>query len=1084
MTRRGCAGGEASRARRLRRGDGGSTSLEVVLLVPVLMLLALFVLWAGRGGRAALIADLAAEEAATAAALACEQGRAVECEDLVTDVLRARPGLDFLCIGGPRPVPGETGILEERWLGRDDLVPDPSSGVTAANTEVSGVGVLGVSFVCETDGAVAPLRGVFPTVAFRGQASEVAILQGAPKVGVSDAEVIEGDPGDSGDPPKLTFTLTLDAPATAEVVLPFAIVGGDPVDGRATEGADYTLPVPSTVTIQVGNTGATIEVEVVRDDLYEADETLELVLGELPDPALLNLDQANRSATGTIRNDDDPPTVYARDAVAVTEGDGVQLSFEVGLRAQAGVEVTVEYETADGTATTGNTCQDILDPDYVEGDGRLTFRPGNPVSQTVTVEVDDDLCGEGPETVELRLTASNAQFGSRVGPDADCPAVGDAGTDSDDCAVGLIRDDEPGLSVGNAEACENADPAECPPKPGLVGGRLVFTVTRTGPKTPRVEVHVGTADDGAPITDGARSTDDYGPLGSCSASSPTVTISAGTATPTGTVEVVLVDDGLDEADETLLVELCDPSDNAWIDVSPGRGTIIDDDPEPDVFVSDASVTEADGAVLGFDVALTEATGRAEGVTVEYCTEDGTAAEPDDYTEVACSPQRAGEVRFGSGETGSKRAVVAVVDDDLDEADETVVLRLGASNAGFADPGGGTGPCPVEVPDDLGTQLVDESDDGDDMCAVGTIVDDDAPPLLRVGDARGTEGAPLRFEVSLVSAADGTSPVAAQRPVTATWSVRHNTTVDGDLTASREPPATQLTGTVAFRANQRTAHITVPVAGTTVDDSLDEDAEETFDVVLTLAPADPLDPEAAVDADTPGTGTVVDNDDPPAAVIVECPDAALGLDPCPDGVGSSEVEGKTLTFTVRLGQVSGRDVVVGWRTVQKAPPAADVATGAASSSAAGADYVNEVGTVTIGAGDRTGTFDVASVDDAEDERDYEFFGVSLDAAPGSDPAYRLGADTAADGRIETTTTWSCACWTPARTAASRTSRCAWARPRTMRSSLWPCSTPTPTWRSTPPRLCRLSSRPWSAPLRRRGPLKRARSSISLRWLTAV
>ena len=175
------------------RPDAGSTSLEVVLLVPVMMLLALFVLWAGRGGRVALITDLAAEEAATAAALACEEGKP-GCEDLVADILAARPGLGFLCIGGPRPVPGRDGLLDTQWLGRDDLSVDP------VDTEVSGVGVLDVGFVCETDGAVAPLRGVFPTVTFRGQASEVAILQGPPKVGIEDVEVLEANAGNPQPP--------------------------------------------------------------------------------------------------------------------------------------------------------------------------------------------------------------------------------------------------------------------------------------------------------------------------------------------------------------------------------------------------------------------------------------------------------------------------------------------------------------------------------------------------------------------------------------------------------------------------------------------------------------------------------------------------------------------------------------------------------------------------------------------------------------------------------------------------------------------------------------------------------------------
>ena len=972
-------GGEASQARR-RRGEAGSTSLEVVLLVPVLMLLALFVLWAGRGGRAALVTDLAAEEAATAAALACEEGKP-GCEDLVTDVLRARPGLDFLCIGGPRPAPGNTGILEEQWLGRDDLVPDPASGVTVQNTEVSGVGVLGVSFVCETDGAVAPLRGVFPTVEFRGQASEVAVLQGAPKAGVSDAEVTEGDPTDPGDPPKLTFTLTLDAPATAEVVLPYTITGGDPADGRATEGADYTPPPPLTVTIAEGATTAAIEVEVVRDDLHEADETLELELGDPPDPALLNLDQARRSATGTIRDDDDPPSVYARDASsAVTEGDGVQLTFQVGLLAEPGVEVAVGYETADGTAETGNTCGGSPAPDYLLASSTLTFRAGETGPRDVTVTIGDDLCGEGPETVELRLQASGARFSGTVGRGTPCTAEADAGTDRDDCAVGTILDDEPGLSVGDARACENADPVECGRNPGDPAATLVFTVTRTGPKTPAVTVHVGTADDNAPGAAGASSTD-YTALGTCSTASPVVAIPAG-APGTATVEVALSDDMLDEDPETLLLELCEPSDNAWIDTSPGKGTIEDDDDSPTVLASDASAAEA-GGVLSFDVALSAGSGRAQGVTVEYCTDDGTAAEPDDYTEVTCPPSQ--QVQFGPGETGPKQAVVTVADDDLDEEDETVVLRLDATNARFAGHVGPTDPCPAAVPDDPATNNVDESANHDDDCAAGTITDDDDPPLLRVDDVTASEGDDLEFTVSLVSAADTSRRVAAARPITVNYAVSHGSTDVLDLQGA-------LSGEVSFAAGDSTQ----PVKVQTREDALDEDGE-TFELGLSVPAADPGEsPAAAVDADTPGTGTIEDDDDPPTARIVTN-----------GGFGASATEGLPLSFTVQLDRASGRDVVVAWRTVQKAtaslPYAA--ATGAGSATDAGADYVNVAGgTAEITAGNTRATLTVQSVDDGRaphdplDERD-ELFEVWLDAPSGPDPTYRRHASGyRADGRI--------------------------------------------------------------------------------------
>ncbi|MYL03308.1 MAG: hypothetical protein F4011_03885, partial [Acidimicrobiaceae bacterium] len=87
------------------RDDAGSVSLELVLLTPVLVLLTLFVLWAGRGGRVALTADLAAEEAATAAAVCCEEGPGgnLDREALVQDMLETRPGLGFLCVGGLHP---------------------------------------------------------------------------------------------------------------------------------------------------------------------------------------------------------------------------------------------------------------------------------------------------------------------------------------------------------------------------------------------------------------------------------------------------------------------------------------------------------------------------------------------------------------------------------------------------------------------------------------------------------------------------------------------------------------------------------------------------------------------------------------------------------------------------------------------------------------------------------------------------------------------------------------------------------------------------------------------------------------------
>ena len=193
------------------------------MLVPVLMLLVLFVLWAGRGGRVQLVTDLAAEEAATVAALCCDEDDAEGRERAVRSVLESRPGLGFLCVGGPRPV-------GEKFVSQSSLYFDGTDGGS-----FGGVGVLGVEVLCETDGAVAPLRGVFPRVSFVGRASEVVLLAppygkvpGLPLVSVADVEV----PENAG---VATFTLTLDEPTTDDVTVSYRTAEGGATAGENAE---------------------------------------------------------------------------------------------------------------------------------------------------------------------------------------------------------------------------------------------------------------------------------------------------------------------------------------------------------------------------------------------------------------------------------------------------------------------------------------------------------------------------------------------------------------------------------------------------------------------------------------------------------------------------------------------------------------------------------------------------------------------------------------------------------------------------------------------------------------------------------
>ena len=120
-------------------------------------------------------------------------------------------------------------------------------------------------------------------------------------------------------------------------------------------------------------------------------------------------DAAGRMLAGglstTVRG---PVTLSVADAQA-EEGTDETIGFAVSLSRAASGAMTVDYATADGTATAGE--------DYSSTSGTLTFAAGE-TSKTVSVPVLDDVVDEGQETFTLRL--SNAT-GARI---ADAEATG------------------------------------------------------------------------------------------------------------------------------------------------------------------------------------------------------------------------------------------------------------------------------------------------------------------------------------------------------------------------------------------------------------------------------------------------------------------------------------------------------------------------------------------------------------------------------------------------------------------------------------------------------------------------------------
>jgi hypothetical protein len=110
---------------------------------------------------------------------------------------------------------------------------------------------------------------------------------------------------------------------------------------------------------------------------------------------------ANDAPDGTqnvYANTFTPHRVLAIDDVAQAEGDSgtTAFTFTVSLQPPRVSSVTVDYATADGTAT-------AADGDYVPTSGTLTFGPGE-TEKTITVLVNGDTRLEGDETFAIVLS--------------------------------------------------------------------------------------------------------------------------------------------------------------------------------------------------------------------------------------------------------------------------------------------------------------------------------------------------------------------------------------------------------------------------------------------------------------------------------------------------------------------------------------------------------------------------------------------------------------------------------------------------------------------------------------------------------
>jgi chitinase len=382
-------------------------------------------------------------------------------------------------------------------------------------------------------------------------------------ISVDDVSSGEGDAGTATQ----TFTVSLDVPSGKTVSVDYVTT-----DGSAGAATDYQSTT-GTVTYLPGETAKTVDVLVNGDTLSEDDETYTL---DLSNPVRSTI--ADAQGVGTIL-DDDPQPVLGIDDPVVNENDGTA-TFTVTLSAASGRTVTVDYQTADGTATAVS--------DYTAATGTVTFAPGE-TQQTVDVPVSDDATYEADETFTLEL--SN-EAGANL-PDTS----GDATISNDDAA--------PALSVNDRSALEGDS------------GTSTLTFTASLDQVSDVAVTV----DYATSNNTAGAGTDY------QAASGTLTFDPGVTQQT--VDVTIDGDTSLESDETFFLDLANETDATVAD-GHAIGTILNDDGTPDVSVDDATKIEGNSGTSPMTFVLTLSHTTTGVVSVGYATSDLSATAGSDY----------------------------------------------------------------------------------------------------------------------------------------------------------------------------------------------------------------------------------------------------------------------------------------------------------------------------------------------------------------------------------------------------------------------------------------------------------------------
>jgi hypothetical protein len=200
---------------------------------------------------------------------------------------------------------------------------------------------------------------------------------------IDDVTVAEGDAGTVN----AVFTVTRAGDTNTAVSVDFATA-----NVSATGGVDYVVNA-GTVNFGIGVLTQNITIVVNGDAAFEGNETFNVNLNNPSAGAIITDNQG----VGTITDDDAAPGLSVN-SVTVSEAAGAG-GFTVTLNPAAGVNATVDYTIADGTAANGVDYNAVLN-------GTLTFIAGD-TAETIPFTLIDNALLDGNRTFTVTLSNSS-----------------------------------------------------------------------------------------------------------------------------------------------------------------------------------------------------------------------------------------------------------------------------------------------------------------------------------------------------------------------------------------------------------------------------------------------------------------------------------------------------------------------------------------------------------------------------------------------------------------------------------------------------------------------------------------------------